>query len=195
MHLDIIEKLISSSKLIVELGMGDGRFLVNLAMHDNDVNSTYIGIELDKQQYEDAKTHINLRNVQIINGSFEDLVPNFPDNSIDRFIAILPDPAFIDQLKQKKWESFYRVVYSKLKNYGSFQLVTELTDNLLQPISDKVYDKWVEWLTITFQSIGFELINKKEGAPSGYSTRCIDCFRGDPERIRLVTLDLIKKKH
>jgi cyclopropane fatty-acyl-phospholipid synthase-like methyltransferase len=181
----------SSKNVVVELGMGDGRLLEKLAR--SNPNFTYIGIELDKQQYEDAKSRIDLKNVILLHGSFEDLVPTFPDNSVDRVISILPDPSFIDQIKQQKWQPFYRIVYSKLKKYGSFYLATEITDDLLLPISDEVYNKWVEWLIITFQSIGFELTYKKEDIPTGYSTRCIDWFRHDSQRIRIVTLNFIKK--
>src|SRR2546428_9984426 len=116
-----------SSKVIVELGMGDGRLLEKLAKRDSNVHSTYyVGIELDKQQYEDAKRRINLVNLRLFNGSFEDIVPTFSDECFDLVIAVLPDPDFIDKLKQQKWQSFYKVVYSKLKNHGSFQLITEL---------------------------------------------------------------------
>ena len=181
----------SSKNVVVELGMGDGRLLEKLAR--SNPNFTYIGIELDKQQYEDAKSRINLKNVILLYGSFEDLVPIFPDNSLDRVISILPDPSFIDQIKQQKWQPFYRVVYSKLKKYGSFYIATEITDDLLLPISDEIYNKWVKWLTITFQSIGFKLRYKKEDIPTGYSTRCIDRFRHDSQRIRIVTLNFIKK--
>ena len=180
---------LKSSKVIVELGMGDGRLLEKLAKCDDNIHSDYyIGIEIDKQQYEEANRRINLVNIGLLNGSFEDIVPIFPDDCFDLVIAALPDPDFIDILKRQKWESFYKVVYSKLKNHGSFQLITELTDELLQPISNKVYYKWVEWLSTTFQSMGFVLLTKEEGAPLDYSTRCIDQFRGDPERIRMITL-------
>jgi tRNA G46 methylase TrmB len=182
------------SKLIVELGMGDGRLLEKLAKYDSDIHSTYyIGIELDKQQYEIAKRRINLLNVGLVNESFEDIVPTFPDECIDLVIAVLPSPDFIDRFKQQKWESFYKIVYSKLKNYGLFQLVTELTDDLFQPITDEIYYKWIEWLLITFQSMGFVLLTKEEDAPSDYSTRYIDQFRGASKQIRMVTLNFRKR--
>jgi cyclopropane fatty-acyl-phospholipid synthase-like methyltransferase len=198
MQLDNITKeisLLKPSRVIVELGMGDGQLLENLAKCDANTHSIYIGIELDKQQYEDAKRRINLENVKLLNGSFEDIVPTFPDDCLDLVIAILPHSDFIDQLKQCQWKSFYKAVYSKLKNYGSFQLVTEITDELLQPVTDEVYNKCVEWLSLTFKFIGFVLVTKEEGAPPGYSTRCIDQFRGDPNRIRMVTLNFQKQLH
>lgn len=194
----IVQSLCSSesSHVIVELGSGDGRILEKLAKSDNNYHSnshTFIGIELDSTQYEDSKRRISLNNVKLLNGSFEDIVPIFPDNYLDLVIAVLPDPNFIDKTKQYKWEPFYKTIYSKLKNNGSFQLVTEITDELFQPVSDKVYNKWVEWLSTTFQSMGFLLATKYAGAPLAYSSRCINQFRGDPERIRMVTMHFEKR--
>jgi tRNA G46 methylase TrmB len=181
------------SKVTVELGMGDGRLLEKLAKQDIGYPSCiYIGIELDKQHYEDAKRRINLNNVKLLNDSFENIVPTFPNESLDLVITVLPDPDFIDEHKQQKWEPFYKSVHSKLKKTGSFQLVTEIIDELLQSVPDEVYNKWVEWLSITFQSIGYHLLSKEEGAPENYSTKCLDQFRGDPKRIRMVTLNFKK---
>ena len=185
-----------SSKVVVELGTGDGHILEKLAKSNNNHanSSTYIGIELDRKQYEDSIRRINLNNVKLLNGSFEEIIHIFPDDYIDLVIAVLPDPDFIDKTKQYKWEPFYKAVYSKLKNNGSFQLVTEITDELFQPVSDEVYIRWIEWLLTTFQSIGFILVTKHDGAPLDYSSKCIDQFRGDPERIRMVTLHFEKRR-
>jgi tRNA G46 methylase TrmB len=182
--------------VIVELGSGDGSILEKLAKSDNNYHTNshiYIGIELDSTQYEDSKRRISLNNVKLLNGSFEDIIPIFPDNYLDLVIAALPDPNFIDKTKQYKWEPLYKTIYSKLKNNGSFQLVTEITDELFQPVSDEVYNKWVEWLSTTFQSMGFRLATKYAGAPLAYSSRCINQFRGDPERIRMVTMRFEKR--
>ena len=184
-----------SSKVIVELGSGDGYILEKLAKSDNNHthSSIYIGIELDRKQYKDSIRRINLTNVKLLNGSFEDIIPIFPDDYLDLVIAVLPDPDFIDKTKQYKWKPFYKVVYSKIKNNGLFQLVTEITDELFEPVSDEVYVNWVEWLSTTFQSIGFVLITKHDGSPLDYSSRCLNQFRGDSERIRMVTLYFEKR--
>ncbi len=177
-------------RVIVELGMGDGRLLESLAKSDSD--SLYVGIELDPEQYRQAQARITLGNVKILSGSFEDILPTFPDRSVDRFIAVLPDPAYIDEKKQELWSPFYRVVLEKLKDAGTFELVTEITDELLQPVSEEAYRKWTDWLKSIFLSIGFSLKGHREGAPDRYRSRCLDQFRGDPERIRLTTLELEK---
>lgn len=181
----------SPSMVTVELGMGDGRLLESLAKRHS--NSLHIGIEIDNEQCSQAQSRITLVNVAIMSGSFEDIVPTFPDESVDCFMAILPDPAFIDEKKQDRWKPFYKIVYSKLKSGGNLMLVTEITDELLQPVSDEVYTKWITWLKVCFLSIGFVLADQHEGAPAQYSTRCLDQFRGDPELIRMITLEFTKR--
>jgi tRNA G46 methylase TrmB len=177
-------------RLVVELGMGDGILLETLAKRD--CNSVYVGIELDNEQCVQALSRINLSNVIIMNRPFEDLVPTFQDESIDQFIAVLPDPAFIDEKKEEQWKPFYKSLYCKLKKKGRFRLVTELTDELLQPVGDDRYSAWADWLKSCFTSLGFTLVNQQEGAPRQYVSRCIKQFRADPERIRMITLDLHK---
>ena len=178
-------------RVVVELGMGDGRLLESLAKRDG--SSLYVGIEQDSEQCRQAQSRIALENVIILAGSFEDIVPTFPDGSVDRFIAVLPDPGYIDEKKQDLWEPFYRAVHTKLKMGGTLELVTEITDELLQPVGDETYAKWAGWLKSSFLSIGFSLKGQCEGAPTGYSSRCLDQFNGDPERIRMSTLELAKQ--
>ena len=66
-----------------------------------------------------------------MNGSFEDIVPTFLDESIDQFIDAA-DPALIDEKSEERWKPFYRSVCYQLKKEGEVRLVTELTDELLQ---------------------------------------------------------------
>ena len=186
----MLDRLFSYPKVIVELGMGDGRLLESLAK--SDANSLYVGIELDKEQCAQARARISLANVEITSSSFEDILPAFPDGSVDRFIAVLPDPAFIDEKRESRWKPFYKTVHAKLKPGGTFQLVAEITDELLQPVGDEAYARWAAWLESSLLSIGFTLKSRREGAPAHFSSRCLDQFRGDPERIRMATLELAK---
>ena len=192
-----------SSKVIVELGMGDGRLLKKLVdigsdikLNPNTLTPTYIGIEIDKKQFEVAEGHLKLNeNVILLNASFEQVLPMLHDGTIDQILGVLPDPAFIDKPNQNRWHSFYEIVYSKLKTGGLLRLVTELTNDLLEPVPDQVYDNWVNWLSGVFRSIGFTIRDCRDRAPPEYSTRCLTQFMGDPERIRIVTLDLLKCDH
>jgi hypothetical protein len=191
----------ASPKLILELGMGDGRLLRKLLEADkeadrraaNGKSQTYVGIELDRSNYERAKSLLeNYVNVKLLNGSFEVLINDFLDCSIDEIISVLPDPKFIDIQNQDIWDKFYRIVYQKMSRHGRFVLVTELIDVLLQPVSDEAYKSWVHWIVYTFQNLGFILVKSNEGPPKEYESECLGRFKGDPERIRLATFDFIK---
>jgi hypothetical protein len=190
----------SPSKVIIEFGMDDGRLLKQLVEKDHDIkldtNATkviYIGIELDRKQFEIAESRMKGdNNVILLNGSFEEILPKFPDGSIDQILDVLPDPAYIDGPIQNSWQAFYEIVYLKLKPGGLLRLVTEITDDLLEPVSDEAYNTWVRWLSQIFQSLGFTIKDCMDGPPAEYSTRCLTQFRGDAERIRMVTLDLVK---
>ena len=185
------DSLAQYQRVVVELGMGDGRLLEALARPAGD--SLFFGIEIDPAQCDAARYRTaQLKNVRLLEGSYEQLIIEFPDESVDEFIPILPDPAYIDEKKQEAWTDFYRRAYHKLKRGGRLRLVTELTDELLQPVSDQACARWKTWLAETFASIGFSLEGSIDGAPAEYSTRCLDQFRGDPERIRIVTMDLAK---
>jgi len=190
----------SPSKVIIEFGMDDGRLLKKLVEKGHDIkldtNTTkvmYIGIELDRKQFKIAESRMKKdKNVILLNASFEEIMPMFPDGSIDQILDVLPDPAYIDSPNQNKWQAFYEIVYLKLRTGGLLRLVTEITDDLLEPVSDKAYNTWVQWLSKIFQSLGFTIKACMDGPPAEYSTRCLTQFRGDSERIRMVTLDLVK---
>jgi len=192
----------SSSKvprIIVELGSGDGRLLKKLLYTEiediNDSNgSVYIGIENNTSTFDKAKSTLEgFSNVILLNESFEVIINDFSDTSIDKIIAVFPDPQFIDIQNQHRWKKFYHVVNNKLAVYGSLRIVTELTDDLLQPVSVEAYNVWVQWMIQTFQGLGFSLVRVLEGSPIGYESECLERFKEDPKRIRIATFDFRKK--
>ena len=186
--LSIISKY---EKVIVELGSGDGRLLKKLVGDENSRNTLAIGIELDTSQYEKSCDLIEKNNMHFINNSFEVLLPDFPDESIDSIISVLPAPRYIDNDFQELWVPFYQIVLQKLKETGSLILVTELTDDLFQPVSASDFVAWKYWLESVFISIGFKL-RAIDGVPSNFSSQFLDQFKGDPERIKIVTLIMRK---
>ena len=185
------EKLASFPRVVIELGMGDGRLLEKLAAADP--SCLHVGIELDEEQCSQARSRIALDNMIILNCSYEELLPELPDGSVYRFVAVLPDPEYIDEKKAERWRPIYTLVHQKLRRGGEFQLITEITDELLQPVGDNEFSRWKEWLASSFSSLGFVISDVRNGAPPEYSSRCLDQFRGDSQRIRLVTMDLKKQ--
>lgn len=186
--LSIISKY---EKVFVELGSGDGRLLKKLVGSETSRNILAIGIELDTSQYEKSCDLMEKNNIHFVNNSFEVLLPDFPDGSIDSIISVLPAPRYIDSDYQELWVPFYQIVLKKLKETGSLILVTELTDDLFQPVSASDIVAWKYWLESVFISIGFKL-RTIDGVPPNFSSQFLDQFKGDPERIKIVTMIMRK---
>ncbi len=181
-------------KIIVELGSGDGKLLNNLGnLYDGD-SVLLIGIEKDHSQYITSCKEIRNKNIQFINEPFESVLTNFNDNSLDTVLSVLPHPEYIDKANLKIWFPIYKTILDKMKIRGYFILVTELIDELLEPVSNSDYTSWKKWLIETFSLIGFNLFKIIDGAPSSphFSSHYLNKFKNDPERIKIITLVLTK---
>jgi hypothetical protein len=190
-----LRKIQLAEKVIVELGMGDGRVLQRLVEeYSGDRSVAYVGIEKDKILADQARMHVNSQNVSIVNSMFEQILILFYDQCIDLVVMVLPDPDYIDPVHHEKWSPFYgQLIHSKLKDFGVLKIVTEIIDDLLEPVSDVTYSTQVNWLIDAFFNLGFRLLIKKDGPPMGYTSLYLDKFRADPQRIRIVTLDFAKR--
>ncbi len=199
----IVESCENYDRIIIEIGSGDGRLLHNLSnLYDRD-KVLLIGIEIDHPQFIDSCIRIageeegegkKNKNIQFINEPFEDVFANFNDNSIDTVISVLPHPKYIDPINQNTWIPIYKTILDKIKVCGYFILVTELIDELLQPVSPSNYIDWKRWLIKTFSLIGFEICRIIDGgAPSYFSSNYLEKFMNDPERIKIISLIMIKK--
>jgi tRNA G46 methylase TrmB len=190
-----------ADRIILELGCGDGLLLRKLleaertgdTVENNSTKSFYVGIECDSLKYNKATSVVeHFSNVKLLNGSFEVLIHEFSDCSIDKIICVLPDPEFIDIQNQYRWKKFYSVLNHKLVANGSLRIVTELIDDLLQPVTTDAYDTWVQEIIEIFGELGFSLIQILDGSPLEYESECLRRFKQDPQRIRLATFDFTK---
>jgi hypothetical protein len=172
--------------------MGDGRHLCELSKDAQGNNALFIGIENNSTLYGEAAWRINADNVLLVNDNFESRIRELQDKTIDKVIMILPDPKYIDSQYHADWISLYANIFLKLKDLGILEIVTEIIDDLLQPVSDVVYNAWAKWLLQAFVSIGFGIEQILDRAPSNYTSTCLDRFRQDPQRIRVLTLRLFK---
>jgi tRNA G46 methylase TrmB len=179
-----------NKKLVVELGIGDGNLIKSLSEKNHDYY--FIGIEIQEEYFNKAKYNIKSPNVMLLNFSFENVLPLFEDESIYKIISVLPDPKYIDKNYRKEWEIFYKIVYKKLLKKGLFILITEITDELFQPVSNDCFYKEVDNLKQIFQSIGFIVLNDFEGYQENYMTSFLQTFNGDPERIRIINFEFTK---
>jgi phospholipid N-methyltransferase len=194
MQRDTTKQFDSHGKIIVEIGSGDGRLLNNLSdLYHTDDNVLLIGIEKDESQYRDSCAQIKRGNVRFINDEFENVFASFIDDTVDTVISVLPHPDYIDRAHQGKWAPLYRTILDKMRPCGQFILVTELTDELLDPVSISNYKAWKRWMAEAFGLIGFDVAKVIDGAPLYFSSHYLDKFKNDPQRIKIITLILAKK--
>jgi hypothetical protein len=180
------------SRVVVELGMGDGRFLYQLSRYEQNLDTQFIGIEIDTTLYREATNRIRAGNVVLINDHFENTINSFGSETLDQVIMILPDPMYIDHHCYERWVEVYSAIFLKLRKLGTLEIVTEIIDELLEPVSDIKYRTWANWLLENFIKMGFGIKDVLNEAPPCYSSTCLDRFKGDPKRIRIITLRLFK---
>lgn len=179
-------------KVVVELGTGDGQLLEKLVRNQKSTNTCYVGIEIDTKQIEVARDKLRENNVYLINESFEKALSCFPDYYADEFIFVLPPPSYIDRTKESLWISFYQDIYKKLKEKGTLTIVTEITNDLLEPITDNEFRTWKNWLICRFINLGFMIKESFDDSPVYYRSHYLEQFRGDRSRIKIITLILTK---
>lgn len=174
--------------------MGDGQLLDKIIDYRNSPNTCYVGIEIDAKQIQKAHHKLRGKNIYLINDSFERVIPFFPNNYVDEFIFVLPPPTYIDKDMESRSTLLYQNVYKKLKERGTLTIVTEIINDLLEPVSDDEFSSWKNWLISKFVIIGFRLKYIFDDSPSYYNSYFLNQFRGDKLRIKLITLILTKSE-
>lgn len=188
----IVSIISAFDKVLVELGTGDGQLLAKILEYGNSPNTCYVGIEIDPKQIQKARHKLRGRNINLINDSFENALPYFPDNYVDEFIFVLPSPRYIDKSMESQWILLYENIYKKLKGKGTLTIVTEIINDLLEPVSEIEFRSWKNWLSSRFVTIGFIIKEMFDDSPYHYSSHFLDQFKGDQLRIKLITLILAK---
>ena len=89
----------------------------------------------------------------------------------------------------------YQKIYKKLKEKGNLTLVTEVTNDLLEPVSNYEFMSWKTWLTSVFVTLGFTLVEVFNESPLHYRSRFLEQFKADQLRIKIITLILEKPNH
>ena len=176
----------------MELGIGDGQLLEELVRNQKSTSTCYVGIEIDEKQIQVARDKLRENNVYLMNESFEKALSCFPDNYADEFIFVLPPPKYIDRAKESLWIPFYQDIYKKLKEKGTLTIVTEITNDLFEPVTYNEFRKWKNWLICRFVNFGFMIKEYFDDSPVYYRSHYLEQFRGDRSRIKIISLILIK---
>ncbi len=181
-------------KLIVELGSGDGKLLYRLSNTEEEITAFYLGIEIDASQYRKSCLLLpnGKSNLLFVNSQFELVIDQLPDCSADEILSILPHPKYIDRENKRFWKPIYKTILHKIKKNGHLLLITEFTDELFSPVMYDEYMNWKEWIIEAFTDLGFYVENVIEGVPYNYTSKFIDLFSNDQERIKIVTIYLTK---
>ncbi len=200
MFLDLMDHFMDMSfltkydKLIVEVGCGDGKLLYRLSENDENRNTFYLGIEIDPFQYSKSCLLLSNRkdNLLFVNSPFEQVIDQLPNYSADEILSILPHPKYIDRENERFWKPLYKNLLHKIKKNGHLLLITEFTDELFSPVIYDEYTNWKEWIIGTFTDVGFCVSSINEKVPPDYTSKYIDLFSNDQERIKILTLFLTK---
>ncbi len=181
-------------KIIVELGSGDGKLLYQLSNNGEEAATFYLGIEIDASQYRKSCLLLpnGKSNLLFVNSQFELVIDQLPDCSADEILSILPHPKYIDRENKRFWKPIYKTILHKIKKNGHLLLITEFTDELFSPVIYDEYMNWKEWIIEAFTDLGFYVENVIEGVPYNYTSKFIDLFSNDQERIKIVTIYLTK---
>jgi len=156
----------------------------------NNIVSTISLSEFDKVVIE-----IGIGDGQLLEGVID--YENSPNTCyiVDQFIFVLPPPIYIDRELESQWTLLYQKIYKKLKEKGNLTLVTEVTNDLLEPVSNDEFMSWKTWLTFVFVTLGFTLVEVFNECPLHYRSRFLEQFKADQLRIKIITLILEKPNH
>ena len=181
-------------KVVIEIGCGDGQLLEGVINYENSPNTCYVGVEIDAVQIQKARDRMTGKNIFLINESIEKVIPLLPDNYVDQFILVLPPPKYIDREMESKWTLLYQKIYKKLKGKGILTVVTEVTNDLLEPVSNDEFRSWKTWIASSFLIFGFTLREIFNECPLHYRSHFLEQFRADQLRIKIITL-ILEKPH
>jgi tRNA G46 methylase TrmB len=180
--------------VVIEIGCGDGQLLEGVINYENNPNTCYVGIEIDAVQIQNARDRMTGKNIFLINESIEKVIPLLPDNYVDQFIFVLPPPKYIDREMETQWTLLYQKIYKKLKGKGTLTVVTEVTNDLLEPVSNDEFRSWKTWIASNFVIFGFTLREIFNEYPLHYRSHFLEQFRSDQLRIKIITL-ILEKPH
>jgi tRNA (guanine-N7-)-methyltransferase len=122
--------------LIVEIGCGNGHFLVGKALENPDCN--YIGIDKKNERLvkcREKEVRTGLTNIKWVSGdAFYIIKDMFSDYSISMIFMIFPDPWPKRRHHKNRLfqQNFLDVLYMKLKDKGQFIFVTDFKEYFVQ---------------------------------------------------------------
>lgn len=145
--------------VFIEIGFGGGEHLINNAIQKYDYG--FIGCEPFENGVANALKKIhenNLKNVRIYNGDARVLLGLFPENSINRFYVLFPDPWTKQKHHKRRLlsEEFIGIMQEKLVNRGDIIIATD-SESYMVNILDNIQKN----PKLELFSTDFEYLSKK----------------------------------
>lgn len=169
--IDPFEEFGNSHPIVLEIGSGKGRFLVNEATEDPDRN--YIGIEMALQYFRIVRDRLEKRdlpNARVINYDAKEVVSKmFGDDSVSEIHIYFPDPWPKKKKKKRRFvqddvlEQLVRIL--EPEGFGIF-----VTDHLeyfedAVPLFEKWFDIETRQVSDTEPRTNYEAKYREEGRP------------------------------
>lgn len=138
------KKFISNghSKNILDLGTGDG-ILIKTLFKDNQLQNHIIVVDGSEKMLKKAERNLNyLTNVKYIQSSFQELTEKgLKPNYFDFIISSMA----IHHLELENKKSFFKMIYTLLRNRGYFLNIDVTTSNT-HKYTQWYLDLWSEWI-------------------------------------------------
>ncbi len=138
-------------KTIIEIGSGNGNFLINFA--ENNIRNFYIGIEMKRKRIFQSTYKSYKRNIENIRFLFADariaiITKSIKNNSIDEYYLTFPDPWPKKKHKRNRLidNEFVNHIYRSLKNGGRFIIATDHNEYMKEILDSFEYHGGYEYL-------------------------------------------------
>ncbi len=132
-NLNLFPEIIKKhDKIFVEIGSGNGDYIVDIAEREKD--SFFIAVEIKfKRIFKTLKKIKNkdIKNLLVVHGDASVFVEFFlENNSVDNFIINFPDPWYKKRHHKRRLvnKDFYKILYQKLKNNGNIYIATDYAE-------------------------------------------------------------------
>lgn len=169
---DLSREFDQERPLVLEIGSGKGRFLVESARHNPDRN--YVGVEKSLHYYRVIVRKLDrfgLDNARVVNFDAAEVVEKmFPDESIDEVHIYFPDPWPRKKTKKRRiaQEQVLRTISARMKPEATGVFVTDHHDYFLDAIPEfeKVFEcESGEVPETTAPRTNYEAKYREEGRP------------------------------
>ncbi len=145
------DKNINSDNIVIEIGSGNGNFLINLA--ETNPNKFYIGIEIRRKRVLQCAFKSYKRNLDNIKFIYADakivlISKKIQKQSVGEYYLTFPDPWSKNKHKQNRMinNDFIKTIHSSLVPEGKFTIATDNKNYMMETLDTIEYNGQFEYL-------------------------------------------------